>query len=219
MQSKVNHQKKEQTSKNNEIEIKNQNDLNKYKSLDLLIEISPKKATNKNNCDQINNSGRRTISKNTFLNSYKKNKKVKQSCLSNGQLYEIKINNNSENLDEIKNKSKDEKIFTFKKKEKNIELENKENIIKAEREKTDIINNKYSELQNKYTELQKQNSHNVFALKMKEDEVDTLIMIIDATHHMKRGKYLHNLNRLSEDVKQEVENIINSLKIFKKKKE
>ena len=101
---------------------------------------------------------------------------------------------------------------------KNI-IENKENIIKAEREKTDIINNKYSELQNKYTELQKQNSHNVFALKMKEDEVDTLIMIIDATHHMKRGKYLHNLNRLSEDVKQEVENIINSLKIFKKKKE
>jgi hypothetical protein len=50
---------------------------------------------------------------------------------------------------------------------------------------------------------------------MKEDEVDTLIMIIDATHNVKRGKYLHNLNRLSENVKIEVENIINSLKIFK----
>ena len=138
MQSKVNHQKKEQTSKNNEIEIKNQNDLNKYKSLDLLIEISPKKATNKNNCDQINNSGRRTISKNTFLNSYKKNKKVKQSCLSNGQLYEIKINNNSENLDEIKNKSKDEKIFTFKKKEKNIELESEKSTNNNNQDNTKI---------------------------------------------------------------------------------
>ena len=98
-------------------------------------------------------------------------------------------------------------------------IENKDNIINAEKEKTNNINNKFTDLQNKYSDLQMQNSQNVFALKMKEDEVDTLIMIIDATHHMKRGKYLHNLNRLSEDVKQEVENIINSLKIFKKKKE
>ena len=98
-------------------------------------------------------------------------------------------------------------------------IENKETIINIEREKKSILNNEYNELQKKYSELQMQNSQNVFALKMKEDEVDTLIMIIDATHHSKRGKYLHNLNRLSEDVKQEVENIINSLKIFKKKKE
>ena len=98
-------------------------------------------------------------------------------------------------------------------------IENKENIINAEREKENILNNEYTDLQKKYSDLQMQNSQNVFALKMKEDEVDTLIMIIDATHHSKRGKYLHNLNRLSEDVKQEVENIINSLKIFKQKKE
>jgi hypothetical protein len=98
-------------------------------------------------------------------------------------------------------------------------IESKDNIINAEREKESLLDNKYTELQKKYSELQMQNSQNVFALKMKEDEVDTLIMIIDATHHSKRGKYLHNLNRLSEDVKQEVENIINSLKIFKKKKE
>ena len=98
-------------------------------------------------------------------------------------------------------------------------IENKENIINIEKEKKSILNNEYTELQKKYSELQMQNSQNVFALKMKEDEVETLIMIIDATHHSKRGKYLHNLNRLSEDVKQEVENIINSLKIFKKKKE
>ena len=98
-------------------------------------------------------------------------------------------------------------------------IESKDNIINAEREKSRVLNNELNEIQKKYSELQMQNSQNVFALKMKEDEVDTLIMIIDATHHSKRGKYLHNLNRLSEDVKQEVENIINSLKIFKKKKE
>ena len=121
----------------------------------------------------------------------------------------------------VKDKLNNEIIQEFEEQIKQLKniIENKENIIKLEREKRDIINNKLSELQNKYTELQKQNSQNIFALKMKEDEVDTLIMIIDATHHMKRGKYLHNLNRLSEDVKQEVENIINSLKIFKKKKE
>ena len=94
-------------------------------------------------------------------------------------------------------------------------IETKENIIKTEKEKKDTLNNEFTELQKKYADLQAQNSQNIFALKMKEDEVDTLIMIIDATHNVKRGKYLHNLNRLSENVKIEVENIINSLKIFK----
>jgi hypothetical protein len=121
----------------------------------------------------------------------------------------------------VKDKVNNEIINEFEDQIKELRniIENKENIIMSEREKTTILNNEYTELQKKYSELQMQNSQNVFALKMKEDEVDTLIMIIDATHHMKRGKYLHNLNRLSEDVKQEVENIINTLKIFKKKKD
>ena len=120
----------------------------------------------------------------------------------------------------VKDKVKNEIMKEFEEKIKELRniIETKENIIKMEKEKKEIINNEYLELQKKYNELQNQNSQNIFALKMKEDEVDTLIMIIDATHHVKRGKYLHNLNRLSEDVKVEVENIINSLKIFKKYK-
>lgn len=120
----------------------------------------------------------------------------------------------------VKEKVTNEIINEFEEQIKELRniIESKDSIIKSEREKTEILNNGYTDLQKKYSELQMQNSQSVFALKMKEDEVDTLIMIIDATHHMKRGKYLHNLNRLSEDVKLEVENIINSLKIFKKKK-
>ena len=120
----------------------------------------------------------------------------------------------------VKDKLKNEIMNEFEEKIKELRniIESKENIIKMEKEKKDILNNEYNELQKKYNELETQNSQNIFALKMKEDEVDTLIMIIDATHHIKRGKYLHNLNRLSEDVKIEVENIINSLKIFKKNK-
>ena len=120
----------------------------------------------------------------------------------------------------VKDKVKNEIMKEFEEKIKELRniIETKENIIKMEKEKKEIINNEYLKLQKKYNELQNQNSQNIFALKMKEDEVDTLIMIIDATHHVKRGKYLHNLNRLSEDVKIEVENIINSLKIFKKYK-
>ena len=118
----------------------------------------------------------------------------------------------------VKDKVKNEIINELEEKIKELRniIENKENIIKLEKEKKDILNNDFSELQKQFNELQSENSQNVFALKMKEDEVDTLIMIIDATHHVKRGKYLHNLNRLSEGVKNEVENIINSLKIFKK---
>ena len=119
----------------------------------------------------------------------------------------------------VKEKIKNEIMKEFEEKIKELKniIESKENIIKIEKEKNNIINNEYNELQKKYAELQTENNQNIFALKMKEDEVDTLIMIIDATHHIKRGKYLHNLNRLSEEVKQEVENIINTLKIFKKK--
>ena len=120
----------------------------------------------------------------------------------------------------VKDKVKNEIMNEYDEKIKELRniIESKENIIKMEVEKKNILNNEHSELQKKYTELQTQNSQNIFALKMKEDEIDTLIMIIDATHHAKRGKYLHNLNRLSEEVKTEVENIINSLKIFKKYK-
>ena len=118
----------------------------------------------------------------------------------------------------VKDKVKNEIMNEYDEKIKELRniIESKENIIKMEIEKKNILNNEHSELQKKYTELQTQNSQNIFALKMKEDEIDTLIMIIDATHNVKRGKYLHNLNRLSEGVKNEVENIINSLKIFKK---
>ena len=120
----------------------------------------------------------------------------------------------------VKDKIKNELMNEYEEKIKELKniIESKENIIKMEIEKKNILNNEYLELQKKYTELQTQNNQNIFALKMKEDEVDTLIMILDATHHIKRGKYLHNLNRLSEAVKIEVENIINSLKIFKKYK-
>ena len=120
----------------------------------------------------------------------------------------------------VKEKVTNEIINEFEEQIKELRniIESKDSLIKNEREKNDILKNEYTDLQKKYSELQMQNSQNVFALKMKEDEVDTLIMIIDATHHIKRGKYLHNLNRLSEDVKSEVENIINSLNIFKKKR-
>ena len=167
--------------------------------------------------DSINNDFENRI-KNTKLLYQKRNELLIK------EISELKseILNEKYNSIEIivKDKVKNEIMKEFEEKIKELRniIETKENIIKMEKEKKDIINNDYLELQKKYSELQNQNSQNIFALKMKEDEVDTLIMIIDATHHVKRGKYLHNLNRLSEDVKIEVENIINSLKIFKKYK-
>jgi hypothetical protein len=131
------------------------------------------------------------------------------------------LNNNYNTIEiKVKDKVKNDimKEYTDKITILNNIIETKENLIKKEKDKKDMLNKDYIELQKKYNELQVQNSQNIFALKMKEDEVDTLIMIIDATHNVKRGKYLHNLNRLSENVKIEVENIINSLKIFKKYK-
>ena len=137
------------------------------------------------------------------------------------QITELKTEILNENYNTIEIKIKDKvkndimKEYMDKIEILNNIIETKENIIKIEKEKKDTLNNEFTELQKKFADLQAQNSQNIFALKMKEDEVDTLIMIIDATHNVKKGKYLHNLNRLSENVKIEVENIINSLKIFK----
>ena len=149
-------------------------------------------------------------------------KRIEKILEDNNKLKMEILKEKYNNIDiNVKDKVINEIIKEFEEQIKELRniINDKENIIITEREKTNILNNEYTELQKKNSDLQMQNSQNVFALKMKEDEVDTLIMIIDATHHMKRGKYLHNLNRLSEDVKQEVENIINTLKIFKKKKE
>ena len=151
-------------------------------------------------------------------NYYKK--RLEKFCEDNNKLKIELLKEKYNSIDiNVKEKVNNEILKEFEEQMKELRniIESKENIISTEKEKTNILNNQYIDLQKKYSELQMQNSQNVFALKMKEDEVDTLIMIIDATHHMKRGKYLHNLNRLSEEVKQEVENIINTLKIFKKK--
>ena len=167
--------------------------------------------------DSINNEYEKRINNIQLL--YKK-----RNDLLIKEITELKseILNNNYNTIEIKVKDKVKndimKEYTDKIEILNNIIETKENIIKTEKEKKDTLNNEFTELQKKYADLQAQNSQNIFALKMKEDEVDTLIMIIDATHNVKRGKYLHNLNRLSENVKIEVENIINSLKIFKKYK-
>ena len=164
--------------------------------------------------DSINNEYEKRINNIQLL--YKK-----RNDLLIKEITELKseILNNNYNTIEIKVKDKVKNDIMKEYNDKitilNNIIETKENLIKKEKDKKDMLNKDYIELQKKYNELQVQNSQNIFALKMKEYEIDTLIMIIDATHNVKRGKYLHNLNRLSENVKIEVENIINSLKIFK----
>ena len=49
---------------------------------------------------------------------------------------------------------------------------------------------------------------------MKEDEVDTLVMIIDGILGRRRDKYEHNLNRLSAETKQQIEEIVSEYEIF-----
>ena len=120
---------------------------------------------------------------------------------------------------QVKEKIKKEKISELEEQIKDLKkiVESKESVINIEKEKNNILTTEYSNLQKECRDLQSQYNQSVFAFKMKEDEIDTLIMIIDATLNHKKGKYLHNLNRLSETIKKEVEDIINSIKIFKTK--
>ena len=99
---------------------------------------------------------------------------------------------------------------------KNI-IESKDDIIKDEREKIILVENELKESKKNFEELQKKNIQDVFELRIKEDEIDTLVMIIEAIHNGKKVKFLHNLNRLSEPIKLEVENIISSYNFPKDK--
>ena len=99
---------------------------------------------------------------------------------------------------------------------KNI-IESKDDIIKDEREKIIMVENESKESKKNFEELQKKNIQDVFELRIKEDEIDTLVMIIEAIHNGKKVKFLHNLNRLSEPIKLEVENIISSYNFPKDK--
>ena len=56
---------------------------------------------------------------------------------------------------------------------------------------------------------------NIYNFKMKEDEYESLFMVIDGIISKKKEKYEHNFNKLSPDVQTMLETLAKQFKFFK----
>ena len=56
---------------------------------------------------------------------------------------------------------------------------------------------------------------NIYNFKMKEDEFETLLMVIEGIVSKKKDKYEHNLSKCSFDVKNQLQALIKQHKFFK----
>ena len=64
-------------------------------------------------------------------------------------------------------------------------------------------------------ELEMSLNQNVVNYKMKEDEMETLLIVIEGMLSKKKDKYEHNLARLSADTKSTIQGIVDKYKFFK----
>jgi chromosome segregation ATPase len=131
---------------------------------------------------------------------------------------EFSLEKNIFNLNEetIKNTELNEKIIGIEKRIEEYEsiLDSKDKIITFQKDNIELLNKKINEIQSLNNELEDNVNKSYLQAKMKEDEVDTLVMIIDGILGRRRDKYEHNLNRLSAETKQQIEEIVSEYEIF-----
>jgi hypothetical protein len=77
-----------------------------------------------------------------------------------------------------------------------------------------LLNKKINEIQSLKNELEDNVNKSYLQAKMKEDEVDTLVMILDGILGRRKDKYEHNLNRLGNETKQQIEEIVAEYEVF-----
>lgn len=90
--------------------------------------------------------------------------------------------------------------------------------INTQKNNIDLLNKKVDELSKTKNELDDSLNKTVLNYQMKEDEVESLIMIFDAMLKKNKDKYLHNLKRLSQETSQEIEDICNLNNVFNNNK-
>ena len=131
---------------------------------------------------------------------------------------QFSLEKNSLSLNEqiIKNNELTENLTGIEKRIDEYEsiLESKDKIINSQKENIQLLNKKINEIQSLKNELEDNVNKSYLQAKMKEDEVDTLVMIIESILGRRKDKYEHNLNRLGNETKQQIEEIASQYEIF-----
>lgn len=91
----------------------------------------------------------------------------------------------------------------------------KDSIINTQKEAIKMYEDKIVEYKKSKEDLEISLNQNIVNFKMKEDELDTLMMVIEGILSKRRDKYDHNITRLSNETKKSVESLVKEYKLFK----
>ena len=91
----------------------------------------------------------------------------------------------------------------------------KDELIETQNQTLKVYEDKINEYKKTREDLELSLAKNIYNFKMKEDEFDSLFMVIEGIVSRKKEKFEHNLNKLSPEAKNMVENLVKQYKFFK----
>ena len=86
--------------------------------------------------------------------------------------------------------------------------QDKDNLINTQKSSFAVYENRINDVEMKYAE-------SYINLRMKEEELDNLLMIIQYMFMKKADKFEQNLSKLSPESRQTLKNLVKNFKIFK----
>ena len=91
----------------------------------------------------------------------------------------------------------------------------KDNLITTQNEALRMYEDKINDYKKMKEDLELSLAKNIYNFKMKEDEFDSLLMVIEGIVSRKKEKYEHNLNKLSPDIQNTLQALVKQYKFFK----
>ena len=93
--------------------------------------------------------------------------------------------------------------------------ESKEGLLKTLNEAVKMYEDKIKDFKKTKEDLELSLAQNIYNFKMKEDEFDSLMMVIEGILSKKKDKYEHSLNKVSGEVKKNLQDLVKRYKFFK----
>jgi hypothetical protein len=148
-------------------------------------------------------------------NYEKEIKKIKDKC--DELSFELDKKKNEENNQKEKIELNENKLKESAKQlsELNEISKSKDNLIEKQNDAIKMYEEKIKDDKKLKEDLESSLAKNIYNFKMKEDEFDSLFMVIEGIISKKKDKYEHNLNKCSEDVKKNLQSMIKRYKFFK----
>ena len=91
----------------------------------------------------------------------------------------------------------------------------KDSLIATQNEAIKLYEDKINDYKKMKEDLELSLAKNIYNFKMKEDEFDSLLMVIEGIVSRKKEKYEHNLNKLSPDIQNTLQSLVKQYNFFK----